>query len=148
MANERFLSQTEADALSREKLRALFMSELARRIFASGDVRRELRFMAECGRELLGEIIPGEAPEAKIVLQGVADCVFFENGEAIVVDYKTDYVKDENTLIARYFRQLELYAAILGESLGASVKECIIYSFALSRAIAVPHRDIVALQNG
>jgi ATP-dependent helicase/nuclease subunit A len=148
MANERFLSQTEADALSREKLRAFFMSELARRIFASGDVRRELRFMAECGRGLLGDIIPAEEPEAKIVLQGVADCVFFEGGEAIVVDYKTDYVTDENTLLERYSRQLELYAAILGESLGANVKECAIYSFALSKAIVVPKRDFVALQNG
>jgi ATP-dependent helicase/nuclease subunit A len=148
MANERFLSVAEAGSLSRTKLRAFFASDLARRIFQSKDVRRELRFMAECGRELLGDIIPGDAPEEKIVLQGVADCVFFEDGEAVVVDYKTDYAVDENTLLKRYSRQLELYAAILSESLGASVKECVIYSFALSQAIIVPGCDFVALQNG
>jgi ATP-dependent helicase/nuclease subunit A len=148
MAKERFLSRAEAESLSRPKLRAFFESELARRIFASADVRRELRFMAECGRKLLGEIIPKEEPEAEIVLQGVADCVFFEDGEAVVLDYKTDNVRDENTLVERYFRQLELYAAILEESLGARVKECVIYSFALSQAIIIPKCDFVALQNG
>ncbi len=80
---------------------------------------------------------PEEEPEAKIVLQGVADCVFFEGGEAVVVDYKTDHVTDENALLERYSGQLELYAAILGESLNARVKECVIYSFALSKAINV-----------
>jgi ATP-dependent helicase/nuclease subunit A len=148
MAGERFLSQAEAESLSRPRLRAFFSSGLARRIFASGDFRRELRFMAECGRELLGETIPQGEPEAKVVLQGVADCVFFERGEAIVVDYKTDYVKDANALLERYSRQLELYAALLGGSLGANVKECVIYSFALSKAIILPNRDFVALQNG
>jgi ATP-dependent helicase/nuclease subunit A len=148
MAKDRFLSQTEAESLSRQKLRDFFASALARRIFASANVRRELRFMAECGRGLLKDVIPPDAPDAKIVLQGVADCVFFEGGQAVVVDYKTDYVKDENTLLERYSRQLELYAAILGESLGANVKECVIYSFALSHAIILPKRDFVALQNG
>jgi ATP-dependent helicase/nuclease subunit A len=63
--------------------------------------------------------------------------VFLENNEAVIVDYKTDYVQSGNALLERYGTQLRLYAHILAKSLNVAVKECVIYSFALSKAIAV-----------
>ncbi len=137
MEKARYLSPAEAESLDRQKLRAFFTSSLADRIFASADVRRELRFMAECGREILGGIIPEPASDAKIVLQGVADCVFIENGGAVIVDYKTERVKSPDELLERYSGQLGLYRAILGNRLGVPVLQCVIYSFALSREITV-----------
>lgn len=135
MERQAFLSKAETDSLNRSKLRAFFESGLANRMFLSGDVRRELKFMAECGRDILGGIIPGMDGSSKIVLQGVADCVFFEDGKAVIVDYKTDHVTTPGELIERYEAQLILYRVILSKSLGAPVKECLLYSFALQTEI-------------
>ena len=44
-----------------------------------------------------------------ILVQGIADCVFEENGELILVDYKTDRVKNENELLDRYKKQIAFY---------------------------------------
>ncbi|WP_101911484.1 helicase-exonuclease AddAB subunit AddA [Marasmitruncus massiliensis] len=137
MVSKGFLSREEADAVSAEKLKRFFESSLAKRIFASGQVWRELRFLAEAGRELLGEYTGIFDAEGKTAIQGVADCVFLENGGAIIVDYKTDYVKTAEELVQRYRIQLDLYRKVLGESLGLPVKECVLYSFSLSQEIVL-----------
>lgn len=135
MRERAYLSPAETESLSAERLRGFFCSPLANRIFASRKVWRELRFMAEFGREELGGYIEDMDDEALVVLQGVADCVFLEDGGAVIVDYKTDRVKTADELMERYLPQLNLYKKILARSLGVPVKECIIYSFALSREI-------------
>jgi ATP-dependent helicase/nuclease subunit A len=137
MAEKQFLSHTEAESLDRKKLKQFFSGKLARRIFASGNVMRELRFVGQCGAELLGDVIEGMEKDSKIALQGVADCVFIENGGAIIVDYKTDYAKDASQLLNRYGGQLALYREILKNSLPTPVAGCIIYSFYLGEEILV-----------
>ena len=49
--------------------------------------------------------------------RGVADCVFAEDGGAVIVDYKTDHVRTPAELVERYRVQLELYRKVLGLSL-------------------------------
>ena len=136
MAAQGFLSREEADAVDPDKLHTFFSSELAERIFSSGQVYRELRFLVEAGQELLGTYIDLFDAEGKTAIQGVADCVFLEEGEAVIVDYKSDRVKDVQELSEHYRIQLELYRQVLGESLGVRVKECVIYSFALGKSIS------------
>ena len=135
LAAEGFLSRQEAGAVEVERLRAFFTGPLAARIFASQKVWRELRFLAEAGRETLGEYTDLFEGESKTAVQGVADCVFLEDGGAVVVDYKSDRVKRPEELVDRYRVQLELYRKLLGEALGVPVKECVLYSFALNREI-------------
>lgn len=137
MKDGAFLSPLEVESLSERRLEKFFSSKLADRIFASEKVWRELKFMAEFGREELCEMIEGMDDAAKVVLNGVADCVFLEDGQAVIVDYKTDRVKAGEELRNRYRTQLELYRRILSGSLGLPIKECILYSFALSREIYV-----------
>lgn len=137
MERREYLTAAEAASLDRRRLAGFFSSALAGRIFASGDVRRELKFMAECGREALGELFPDLPEGAAIALQGVADCVFFENGEAVIVDYKTDRAASPGELAEKYAGQLRLYRAILEQNLGVPVRECLIYSFAFSREIQI-----------
>ena len=67
----------------------------------------------------LGELnsdVPKEFLSEKAVVQGVIDCAFFENGETIVLDYKTDNVKDEAELKRRYSGQLSIYKRAAEES--------------------------------
>ena len=60
-----------------------------------------------------------------------------EDGALVLVDYKTDSVKDPAVLQERYRVQLELYERALVQSTGKPVKERWIYSFALQKEIPV-----------
>ena len=71
------------------------------------------------------------------LLQGAVDCVFEENGGLILVDYKTDYVKEEQELKNRYCRQLSLYALALEQTTGLKVTEQYLYSFSLGEAVRI-----------
>ena len=137
MQSAGFLTAAETDSLQQAALRAFFEGPLAKRIFASDKVLRELKFTADCGQDILGDYIEGMDDTAKIVLQGVADCVFFESGGAVIVDYKSDFVKNTQELAGRYTDQLRLYRLILSRSLGTPVKQCLVYSFHLGRAVDV-----------
>ncbi len=77
------------------------------------------------------------ASEELVLIQGIVDVYWAEDGELVILDYKTDAVKEEAELIKRYRTQLELYAEALEKAAGMRVKEKVIYSFALRRAVRV-----------
>ena len=129
----RFLTEKEAAAISPEKVKTFFESELYSRIEKSPFVRRELRFLRSLPAADLG--YEGAAPEDKITVQGVADCVFEEGGELFVLDYKTDFVEDIEELRSRYSAQLTMYKRLLSESLGRPVAGAVIWSFRFSREL-------------
>lgn len=82
--------------------------------------------------------IPGLAEsEEFVVIQGIIDAWFVEDGEMILVDYKTDRVfrDGEHILRERYQAQLDYYEKALSQMTGRSVKEKWIYSFALNKGI-------------
>ncbi len=82
--------------------------------------------------------IPADALEDSVVVQGIADAVFEENGALVIVDYKTDRVKTPDELLTRYQTQLNIYASALAEIFRMPVKECVLYSFALHCSVPVP----------
>jgi len=137
MRDRGFLSAEEAGSLSKPRLRKFFQSALANRIFSSEKVLRELKFTAECGKDMLGDYIDGMDNDARIVLQGVADCVFFEGGKSVIVDYKTDFVESPEQLIRLYETQIKLYRRILAGSLNMPVSQCLLYSFHLGKQVEI-----------
>ena len=136
MARQRYLTAAETESLDRKALATFFKGRLAERIFAADQVWRELRFLGEYGKDVLGERLDMD-DTAKVTLQGVADCVFVEDGRAVIVDYKTDRVKTREELLERYALQLRLYRQILSGALPYPVGECLLYSFALGQVIPV-----------
>ena len=62
-----------------------------------------------------------------------------EDGELILVDYKTDKARkgEEKDLSERYRNQILDYAEALSRAAGKSVKEAYIYSFGLGKEIKV-----------
>ena len=71
----------------------------------------------------------------KLLVQGIIDCAFFdENGELILVDYKTDKA-DSTELLSRYLKQLYLYRMAAEKAYGLPVTKVYIWSFYLSEAI-------------
>ncbi len=130
LEEKQFLSQAEASAVNKAEINKFLQSTLFARMEQAKDVQRELRFLSE-----FAEI--REFPDEKTVVQGIIDCVIEEDDGIVVVDFKTDRVTDEQTLIDRYSKQLDLYAQACEKMFAKKVKEKIIYSFALSRTIDV-----------
>ena len=83
------------------------------------------------------EIYDGEQERELILVQGIIDAYFEEEGELVVLDYKTDQIYDENELAEKYHAQLDYYARALEQMSGKKVKEKIIYSFTMRKEISI-----------
>lgn len=129
-----FLPKSQEDALDFEKLNAFFRSPLAERIFASDRIMREIKFATFVDASSIYSEAKGT--NEKVYIQGIADCVFVENGKLVVVDYKTDHVKSEKQLLDRYKNQLKLYCQALEKTYEMPVSECLLYSFYLSKSLS------------
>ncbi len=132
-----FLSEDEGKAVNIGAAKRFFMSPLAERIFASDNVMREKKFAALFPAKFFYPELTGEAAEERIVVQGIADCVFVEDGELVIVDYKTDTGVDAEALLDRYSAQLEIYREALSQALGMPVKETLLYSFFMNSTVKV-----------
>ena len=68
-----------------------------------------------------------------VLLQGVVDCFFEENGELVVVDFKTDRIgRTQIEERAEHYRpQLETYSMALMRVMGKKVREKVLYFFSV-----------------
>ena len=137
VVEEGLMQQREADAVDKEKIKTFLACDLVPRINASPKVYREQRFT--CGVRA-GDVYPdlrGEDAEETVIVDGVADLAFEEDGSLVIVDYKTDGRVNDDILRERYSGQLEIYAKCLGELLNIDVKETLIYSFSLGKVVEI-----------
>ena len=129
---------SEATALiDTKRVWRFLQSDLAERIIQahnSGSLYREQPFvMGLPAREADPKIDSGEL----VLVQGIIDLYFEEDGELVLLDYKTDAVKEARELIARYQTQMDLYARALAAATGKKVRQKLIYSFRLGELIEV-----------
>lgn len=137
LVREGHLSERQAAALERDRLTRFFASSVFDRVCRSPKVYREMRFMCELPALRVQPDLPENCREETVVVQGIADCVFLEEDGAVILDYKTDTVKESAVLCERYAGQLSLYAEALEKVLGCPVKEKILYSLCLGEEICV-----------
>ena len=81
-----------------------------------------------------------EDTESEILVQGIIDLYYInENDELVLVDYKTDYVEkgNENELIKKYKKQLELYQRALEFATKKKVSKKYIYSVYLGKSLKI-----------
>lgn len=71
----------------------------------------------------------------KVILQGIIDAFIMEEEGIILVDYKTDRVKDGEELRNRYQMQIDLYSEALEQILGKKVRRRVLYSFSLGEEV-------------
>ena len=78
-------------------------------------------------------------PDGAQLVEGVVDLVFEEDGQLVVVDYKTDAIAPDQALAqaAHHAPQLQLYGRGLAQALGRPVRERLVVFTALARAVAV-----------
>lgn len=131
-----YITEQEAQT-DTEHIRIFTQSQLFNRMCSSSDLRREMRFLTNMSANMVDKDLPEELNEEKIIVQGAVDCLFVEEGKIVVVDFKTDRVKEEKQLVESYAEQLNIYAKACEKILGLPVKEKIIYSLVLDRAIVV-----------
>lgn len=123
------MNELQVKSVNPWDINTFVQSDTGRRVanaMNNGSVRREQPFVFEYEGQLI---------------QGIIDLYFEEDGELVLVDYKTDRVmKDEageKELVKRYAIQLDYYAKALTQLTGKKVKEKIIYSFALGKELSV-----------
>ena len=127
-------TEEERNLLSDTSLYKFFSSDLGKRLVNAKRIERELPFsMLFDGKRVYDTLEDGE----NLFLQGIIDTAFEEDGEWVLVDYKTDRVKSGEDLIKRYKIQMDLYKEALQRLTGMPVKACYIYSFRLHDAISI-----------
>lgn len=127
-------TEEERNLLSDTSLYKFFSSDLGQRLINAKRIERELPFsMLFEGKRVYDTLEDGE----NLFLQGIIDTAFEEDGEWILVDYKTDRVKSGEDLIKRYKIQMDLYKEALQRLTGMPVKASYIYSFRLHDAIII-----------
>lgn len=122
------LDARQAEAADPVKIVEFARSGLCRRAIASGTLRREFKFSLLCeASEYYPELPRGE----QILLQGVCDFFFVENGGITLVDFKTDRIQSgmEAERAEVYRAQLECYASALERIFDKKVRERIIWFF-------------------
>lgn len=132
------LTDAEAKAVDIKAISAFFSSPLSERILSSEKVFKEYEFTFGIPvRELYPDVPESIAGNEKIIIEGVADCAFIENGELVIVDYKTDRVTAAQELKDLYSGQLGIYRRCLEQVIGLPVKQTLIYSFRLGETIEI-----------
>ena len=125
MIREHMASAAELAQVRDDQIAAFWRSEMGKRILNSDEVHREWNFnlLIRQNRDM--------------ILQGVIDCAFLENGEWVILDYKTDRGKTQEEMAEEYRPQLMWYARSLSELTGKRVKEACLYSLASDCLIPV-----------
>ncbi len=140
--NERgFLSDDEAKSLQIFDLLKYLNSDIGRLVHKAsleGRLLREQNFVfSERIDKLFAGLSEDELSDQEVLVQGEIDCLVVGDDGVIVIDYKTDRVSDEQELLNRYSRQLQIYGEAASRTFGREIDKLYIYSFVLNRFIEV-----------
>lgn len=129
---KRIITENEARYIDLEKIISFSNSNLYKELQSAKKIYREQPFYIYLNsKEIYGSNI-----EEKILVQGIIDLYYINSRDEIVlVDYKTDYVKNEQELIDRYKEQLGIYKKALEQALNKKVSKTYIYSLYLNKEI-------------
>ena len=130
LAEKNLLTPEEAAFIDRDKIETLVRSHLAQRIRQAPRVYRETPFILALPA---AELYPNNphAKDEKVLVHGIIDCYFEEDGEIVLVDFKSDAQPGRHAI------QMAIYKKAVENSTGLLVKEVLIYSFALGEAVGI-----------
>lgn len=135
MIEQELITLAQGKAVDVLAIVQFFQSSLGRRMVKSPQVMREIPFTWKFPAvELYKE---RQDLTENLLLQGTIDCLFVEEDDLVLLDYKTDLVtKDTVDLLKkRYQVQMQLYSRAVETILQKNVKEKYFYSFAVGEAI-------------
>ncbi|MCF0142748.1 MAG: UvrD-helicase domain-containing protein, partial [Parasporobacterium sp.] len=123
------LSEEWAEYIEKDKILTFLKNDIGlrmRKAYAAGTLKREQQFVM--GMDKDGEFL---------LLQGIIDAYFIEDGKIILLDYKTDKPKAEEAFIKTYKPQADAYSKALEAAFSMNVGEKLLYSFSLGRTINI-----------
>ena len=135
LINKNIITEEEKKAINMNVIKNYLNSDLYLELQKAKLVKKETPFYLNINSN---EIY--EETDEKILVQGIIDLYYINNkDELILVDYKTDYLKnnDEKELIDKYITQLRLYNIALEKSLKRKVDYTYIYSTYLNKKILI-----------
>jgi ATP-dependent helicase/nuclease subunit A len=138
MVERELITEEEAEVVDTGLITSFYQSETGMRIRRASGVRREVPFNF---RKKASEVLKGyESIDDMLLIQGVIDCFFEEDGQWVLVDYKTDYVDEAaavEKLVERYRVQIDLYTEALEKITSKPVKERILYLLSINKAVLI-----------
>lgn len=134
LKNKKMITKKEAEAININQILEYTKSNLFKELKYAKEVHKEEPFYINIKAKEIYE----QEIEEKVLVQGIIDLYYIDKeGKLNLVDYKTDYVQDENELILKYKEQLDLYKRALEEALEMKVSKVVIYSTYLKREVEV-----------
>ena len=132
-----YISAPEAESVNTENVSAFFESGLYGRICRAERVWREKKFMVAVAQLSLENELMKKLRNSDGMIKGIIDLMFEEDGEIVIVDYKSDRGTSAEKLAERYSIQLQLYKSAVELTMKKKVREAYLYSFELKKAISV-----------
>ena len=123
-ANRRLMEDAQRQTVESGRLARFLESDAGLRLRRAETVHREWPFNAMLrASDVLTEEEAGKFGETDLLVQGTIDCCFVEDGQWVLLDYKTDRTDDMEALRAHYEKQLKVYALALEAITGMRVKQ-------------------------
>lgn len=136
LMTKEIITQKEAENINPYKILEFTKSKIWKDLKEAKEVFKEQPFYIN----IPAKDIYGEDIQEEVLVQGIIDLYYIDKDDNLVLlDYKTDYVEkgNEEKLINKYRKQLELYKEALESSLKRKVDKVYIYSVYLGKEIII-----------
>ena len=136
LKNKEIITEKEAKAINMSKILNFTKSDIAKELKEAKEIYKEKPFYINVPAREIYE----ENCEENILVQGIIDLYYIDKDDNLkLLDYKTDYVEpgNEQELVKKYSKQLELYKEALEEALNKKVEKVYIYSVYLEKTIEI-----------
>ena len=130
MRSAGILTEEESALIRLHGVASFLKSDLGQRMLRSNEVKREVTFTMRID------------PHAPTMLQGIVDCAFKEDGEWILIDYKTDRDTDQETFVPRHEAQMNWYRTALERLTRIYVREMWLFALRAGKAYPVDRREV------
>lgn len=135
MVDQGFLKRGDAELIDYKKIAAFFDTEIGGKLRSGTACVREFKFSVLDDGEKYGDGLKGE----QVLLQGVVDCALLEEDGIIILDFKTDFVTEDNlaSIVAKYRTQVETYGDAMERIYQLPIKRKLLYFFRLNRFVEI-----------
>lgn len=134
LVREGFLTPEQAKVIDTRDVEGFLHSGVYADICSAEQILREYRFTVNLPAS---DIDPSYSSEDSVILQGAMDCLLVTADGLIIIDYKTDKVKEAQNLAQRYRTQLLLYRKAAQQLFDKPVKKCCIYSLYRAEEVTI-----------
>lgn len=131
------MAKAEADCIYIKNVLEFTNSSLYKRMqnaHSNNVLFREQKFLLTRAVKDLYNQLGSKEP---MIMQGIIDVCFIEDGKYVIADYKTDKVANMQELVDQYKVQLECYQIAIKQITGKEVSEKIIYSVTLDDEVSM-----------